>query len=34
MLHNLEMKSTGGHYLLVYFGALEDLVKMSKLGTE
>lgn len=35
MLHNnLEMKSTGGHYLLVYCGALEDLVKMSKLGTE
>lgn len=34
MLHNLEMKSTGGHYLLVYCGALEDLVKMYKLGTE
>lgn len=34
MLHNLEMKSTGGNYPLVYCGALDDLVKMSKLGTE
>ena len=34
MLHNLEMKSTGGNYPLVYCSVVDDLVKMSKLGTE
>lgn len=34
MLHNLEMKSTGGNYFLGFYGASKDLDKMSKLGTE